>query len=198
MSDFRIETFKSADDRVRAATYAGVIENRVHSEDGGELCWQDINTWFKKGVICHVATDPRTGQIMAGAAVVPNGIPQGTEGELIGVCVMPAARDHGLGHDLMHSVIADSTRRGLTRLTLDIRFYDDGMPPAPFHLYQSHGFELEAGIKVTRIGWDPRLRHLWLHRPDPGGVFRSRMMSRDLIRHMQMSRTLQSEVRDAR
>lgn len=198
MKDFRIETFNATDDHVRAAAYAGVIENRVRSEDGGELCWQDINAWFKKGVVCHIATDLRSGQIVAGAAVVPFGAPQGREGELIGVCTLPAARGQGLGHGLMHSAIADSTSRGLTRMTLDIRFYDDGMPPAPLHLYRSHGFELEPGIKVTRIGWDPKVRHLWLHRPDPGGVFRSRVMSRELTQPTPMRPVPLSEARDVR
>ena len=180
MADFRIEIVTPEDDRVLAAAYAGLIENLVHSEDGGELCWQDVNAWEEKGVVCHIATDLCTGQIVAGAAVVPSGVRTDNEGEVFGVSVLRAARGRGIGHRLMESIIADGNERGLTRLTLDIRLYDEGMPPAPFNLYRCHGFELAPGIKVTRIGWVEKYRHLWLHRPDPGGVFRSRVMFREM------------------
>ncbi len=175
-ADLNIETFVASENKLLAARHIQLIDELCKGETGGNLYNQDLREWCERGYICHVAWKGPDKRLVGGLAITPGA----STVELVGMGVAPEAQGEGVAGKLLRHAIRDCQVRGHRRIELDIRLYDDGLPQAPFRLYRGNGFRLEPGVKAIPIGWGHKSRHLWLHKPDPGGMFRSRVMSLNL------------------
>lgn len=176
MQSASIISFLAKDNTPWASAYADIITRLCRAPEGDGLNRQDVRDWIAKDVICHIAVNENTQEVLGGVAVKPQ--PGGAE--FIGVVVDPDHRQSGIGHRMLDRAIADGRTRGFGKILLDIRLTDEGLHEGAYQLYYRHGFRLIPGVKITPIRWNFRTRHLWRN-ADPGGVFRSRIMELKLF-----------------
>lgn len=105
-----------------------------------------------------VAVDPASPEELLGYAglAAPIGGPQG---DIQTIAVAEGARRQGLGRRIMHALIAEATRRGVTELFLEVRADN----PSAQALYEQLGFErIAVRPRYYRGGIDAVIMRLGL------------------------------------
>ena len=175
MSQFSFSTFQAKHDPAMAGKHISLVDRLCQTDEGDNLYNPNLLDWVENDVTCYVACDAESGQFLAGAAVWADT----DSAKLTAVVTDPDARGQKLASQILEIVVDNCRARGIKSITLDIRLTDEGLPEAAYRLYRSYGFRLLPGVKVTPIKSTNSCRHLWRN-PDPGGVFRSRVMDLDL------------------
>ena len=176
--DWTPYSFLAASDKLWAVQHILLIDEMCRGKYGGNLYNHRLSEWCERDYICHVALASLNGPLLGGLAIAPDA--STNTASLTAMGVAPHARGKGIADALLVHALKDCRRRGFRQVYLIVRYYSDGLSKAPYKLYLKHGFSLETGFQVTKIGWDHKLRHLWMKQPDPGGIYRSRRMFQKL------------------
>ena len=171
MPDICIYSTRARENLIAAAAVASLLEQVSQTTDGANLCVNDLQDFLDADATLHIAEDRKTLAIAGFAATKFDGDQAG----LFSVVALPSFRGLGIGGKVVDRAINDSVARGVTRINLEIRLTNAGLPIPALRVYESCGFKLLPGVSVVPIGHTHRDRHLWLT-ADPGGVFRQRHM----------------------